>query len=102
MTLALIAEGVASITPAAHSAKRSAVEEKRLDAFVGSAPVLNRYKSEGGYDLEVGTTSSEPQRWAFAVGEGAPLREPLGRAVLEQTRGAAWRALLDRYLQSGS
>ncbi len=90
-------EGLAFETVADIPSGLRAVDEERLDAFVGPAPVLNHYKNEGDYDLEIGTTSSEPQPWAFAVAEGAALREPLGRAVLEQTRGAAWRALLSRY-----
>ncbi len=104
-------EGVAFETVADIPAGLRAVDEKRLDAFVGPAPVLRYYKENGDYDLEIGTTQAEPQPWAFAVAEGAALREPLSRAalreplsraVLEQTRGAAWRALLDRYLPSGS
>ncbi len=95
-------EQVAFETVADVPAGLRAVEQDRLDAFVGPAPVLRYHNEEGSYDLEVGSTSSEPQPWAFAVAPGSRLREPLSRAVLEHTRGTAWRALLDRYLPSGS
>ena len=75
-----------------------AVEQDSLDAFVGAVPVLKHALRESDISgVEVAVSSADPQQWAFAVPQGSPLREPLGRAVLMATRGAAWQATLKRY-----
>jgi len=38
------------------------------------------------------------ESYAFGLPAGSELREPLNRALLLRVDGAAWRALLERYL----
>ncbi len=75
-----------------------ALRDDSLDAFVATAPVLEQAMKDVDGDFSMSTTRVEPQRYAFAVGAESALRDRLGRAVLEQTRGASWQATLERYL----
>ena len=76
-----------------------ALQENEIDAFVGSAPTLRYLMSEhAALKTNVKTTNRYPQRYAFALPAGSPLREPMNRAVLRTINAPTWRGVLDRYL----
>jgi ABC-type amino acid transport substrate-binding protein len=78
-----------------------ALEADSVDAVVAAAPRLEHEVAERALaEVTVSTTRARPQRWAFAVTEGSPLRERLSRAVLARSEGPAWQATLARYLGS--
>lgn len=76
-----------------------AVQQGRLDAVVYDEPVLqyrNNELSDGGLRLLPGTFDN--QEYAFAVGSGSALREPISQAILRITNGSEWNDLTRRYL----
>ena len=78
-----------------------AVGADSLDAFVGSAAHL-RAVLDGAPDLSlsVRTTGAEVERWAFAVAPESPLREALGRAVLDRVHSPDWPSTVSRHVGS--
>lgn len=85
------------------SAGLAAVREGRADVFLHSSAVLDFLINEtrSGASLRLSTTRIEPQRFAFALPENSDLSEPVDRLILERSRNAAWRDLLNRYLPGG-
>ena len=77
----------------------AAVEADSLDVFVGAAPTLRAERSSES-SLSVQTTGAEIERWAFAVAEGSPLREPVSRAVLEVVQSPDWPTTVRRFVSS--
>jgi ABC-type amino acid transport substrate-binding protein len=84
--------------PDVRSAMES-VQRGETDAIVYDQPILqyrNGELAEGGLRLLPGTF--ENQAYAFAVGSGSALREPISREILRITNGDAWPDLTRRYL----
>jgi len=76
-----------------------AVQQGQLDAVVYDQPILQfRNRELEGEALRLLPGVFERQSYAFAVGSGSPLREPIARAVLRITQGEDWPAILRRYL----
>jgi ABC-type amino acid transport substrate-binding protein len=76
-----------------------AVQQGRAEAIVYDQPILQYRNSElpdGGLRLLPGTF--ENQAYAFGVGSGSALREPIGLEVLRITDASEWQALLRKYL----
>ena len=89
----------------AAAARGELVAEKRaelwqqLHAVVYDQPILqyrNGELDDGGLRLLPGTF--ENQTYAFAVGDGSTLREPVGREILRITNGSDWPELKRKYL----
>lgn len=76
-----------------------AVDADSVDTFVDTAPRLRAVRL-GGSPLQVQTTGVEFERWAFAVAPGSPLREAVGRAVLDRVHSADWPSTVRRHLGS--
>jgi ABC-type amino acid transport substrate-binding protein len=75
------------------------IEAGTLDAFVHDEPVLRHMlRTTPLENVALLPFSFEPQSYGIALPPGSTLREPINRALLEITRGEAWRAMLDRYL----
>lgn len=88
----------ATAYPDARSAMQ-AVQRGEADAVVYDQPILQYRNGEldnGGLRLLPGTF--ENQAYAFAVGSGSPLREPIGREILRLTNDPDWDALKRKYL----
>lgn len=84
--------------PDVRSAMR-AVQQGQADAVVYDQPILqyrNAELDDGGLRLLPGTF--ENQAYAFGVGNGSPLREPINREILRITGADEWRDLKRRYL----
>jgi polar amino acid transport system substrate-binding protein len=76
-----------------------AVQKGETDAVVYDLPILQYRNGElgnGGLRLLPGTF--ENQSYAFAVGNGSALREPINREILRITNGSEWRDLKRKYL----
>jgi polar amino acid transport system substrate-binding protein len=84
--------------PDVHGAME-AVLNGNADAIVYDRPILQyRNRELGGRGLRLLPGIFETQSYAFAVGSGSPLREPISRAVLRLTHGDAWLLLQRKYL----
>ncbi len=84
--------------PDATSAMR-AVQNGEADAVVYDQPILQYRNGElghGGLRLLPGTFDN--QSYAFAVGSGSPLREPIDRTILLIVNGSDWPTLKRKYL----
>ncbi|MBX3604836.1 MAG: transporter substrate-binding domain-containing protein [Piscinibacter sp.] len=87
-----------STFPDVRSAMQS-VQQGETDAVVYDQPILQFRNGEltgGGLRLLPGTF--ENQAYAFAVGSGSALREPISRETLRIVNGSDWAALKRRYL----
>jgi ABC-type amino acid transport substrate-binding protein len=76
-----------------------AVQRGEADAMVYDQPILqfrNGELDDGGLRLLPGTF--ENQSYAFGVGSGSRLREPVNREILRLTHADDWRDLKRRYL----
>jgi len=88
--------------PDLHQAMR-AVQQGQVDAVVYDQPILQfRNREMDGEPLRLLPGVFERQSYAFAVGSGSPLREPIARAVLQITQGENWPVIQRRYLGKGS
>jgi polar amino acid transport system substrate-binding protein len=79
------------------------VQQGVTDAVVYDQPILqyrNGELGDGGLRLLPGTF--ENQSYAFAVGSGSPLREPVSREILRITTSDDWPELTRRYLGDGA
>jgi ABC-type amino acid transport substrate-binding protein len=76
-----------------------ALKKQRIQAVVYDEPFL-RYvvRTQYGNRFTVLPLNLDPQLYAFAVGEGSALREPINRVLLRKIHEPAWRDLLYRYL----
>ncbi len=70
-----------------------------VDAVVYDAPIL-RYLTRhgGGGDVTVLPRTFDPQRYAFALPEASPLREPINRALLAELDTDEWREIVAHYV----
>jgi polar amino acid transport system substrate-binding protein len=88
--------------PDVRSAMQS-VQQGRTDAVVYDQPILQYRDGElgdGGLRLLPGTF--EQQAYAFAVGSGSALREPISREILRIVDSREWVDLKRRYLGATS
>jgi polar amino acid transport system substrate-binding protein len=79
-----------------------AVQKGEADAVVYDQPILqyrNRELGDGGLRLLPGTF--DKQAYAFAVGSGSALREPIGREILRISNSRMWPEMTRRYLGPG-
>jgi polar amino acid transport system substrate-binding protein len=76
-----------------------ALKEGKIQAVIYDEPFL-RYEVRNHYQGEftVVPLHLDPQLYAFAVTEGAPLREPINRVLLRKIHEPAWRDLVYQYL----
>lgn len=73
------------------------LEASGVEAVVHDAPVL-RSLAQQSPDVRVLEATFAPQSYGVALQEGSELREEINRAVLAETSGSDWNALLERYL----
>jgi polar amino acid transport system substrate-binding protein len=80
-----------------------ALKERKIQAVLYDEPFL-RYltRFEYGGEFTVLPLNLDPQLYAFAVGEGSALREPINRVLLRKIHEPAWRDLRYRYLGTAS
>jgi len=78
-----------------------AVDEKRIDAFVGNLPSL-RYLVRQHWQgiLEVSPLLLEPESFAIALPENSPLRKKLDSAIIRARQGEQWRDIVHAHLGS--
>jgi ABC-type amino acid transport substrate-binding protein len=76
-----------------------ALKEGKIQAVLFDEPFL-RYEVRNHYQGEftVVPLHLDTQLYAFAVREGAPLREPINRVLLRKIHELAWRDLVYHYL----
>lgn len=92
-------EHIRSSTFADVRSAMQAVQKGAADAVVYDQPILQYRNGElgnGGLRLLPGTF--ENQAYAFAVGNGSALREPISREILRITNASEWADLKRRYL----
>ena len=76
-----------------------AVQTGQADAVVYDQPILQYRNAElgkGGLRLLPGTFDN--QGYAFAVGTGSALRDPISREILRITDSPEWLELKQKYL----
>jgi polar amino acid transport system substrate-binding protein len=76
-----------------------ALKEGKIQAVLFDEPFL-RYEVRNHYQGEftVVALHLDTQLYAFAITEGAPLREPINRVLLRKIHEPAWRDLVYQYL----
>jgi polar amino acid transport system substrate-binding protein len=76
-----------------------AVAERRIDAFVYDAPLLQYLtRTQFAGEVKVLPRTFEKQNYAIAMPQGSSLREPLNRALLKRISQPEWQDTLYRYL----
>lgn len=76
-----------------------AVALGEADALVSDAPVMRHMiRDRGDKNLLVLPNLIREESYAFAMGNGSALQEPVNRAMLEILPSEAWRMILNRYL----
>ena len=94
----VLAESRVDARPVASlAAAVDAVRAGSLDVVVDAVPRL-RAALGSASELQVQVSGVDVERWAFAVAEGSPLREPVARAVLDRLQSPDWRDAVRRYV----
>jgi ABC-type amino acid transport substrate-binding protein len=76
-----------------------ALRDKTIDAFVYDKPLLAWIVlQEFSSSIQMLDLTFDPQRYAFALPNGNPLREPLNLALLDAIQSDWWKQTLFRYL----
>jgi ABC-type amino acid transport substrate-binding protein len=76
-----------------------AVTEDRIDAFIDGTTTLRSLNQDTFQKrLRIDDTGIQISRYAFALPDNSPLREPLDQQLLQETSEPGWQELLQRYL----
>lgn len=97
----LLDQNIASIPHVNAVLGLEAVADKKIDVFVGDAPILKYLvKEEFRGTLQVLPNTFARQDYGIALRNNSELREPLNRALLQYITTEDWNSLLKRFLES--
>lgn len=93
----LIASGIRPVDVELIEDAFDLLEAGEVEAVVHDAPVL-RSLAQQSADVRVLEATFAPQNYGIALQQGSELRKQINRAILAETSGSDWKALLERYL----